>query len=68
MAIELEVGDHVFKKKGYRYPGVIVAKFETLAGKTRFVVECNAEAVRGMLHIFNDGQLICPSNLERAKH
>ena len=51
---ELKVGDSVSKVKGYKYDGVIVAKFETLAGKERLVVD-NRD---GMLHIFNESQLI----------
>lgn len=54
---EFEVDDWVNKKKGYKFPGVIIAKFETLTGKTRYVVECTAPLVQGCLHIFNADQL-----------
>ena len=54
----MEVGDKVEKVSGYRFPGVIVAKFNKLDGETeRFVVECTATSVCGMLHIFNGKQL-----------
>ena len=36
----LEVGDHIEKWSGdAQYEGVIVCKYSTLAGKTRYVVE-----------------------------
>lgn len=41
---------------GYEYPGVVVSVFETLGGKLRYVVE--HEISIGMLHIFNEEQLI----------
>ena len=58
MQHELKVGDRVRKVKGYPFPGVIVAAFDTLAGHRRFVVECTAEDVQGCLHIFNASQLV----------
>lgn len=54
----IEEGDHVKKKSGYKWPGVIVSKFLTTAGETRFVVECTARACAGALHIYNEGQLV----------
>lgn len=54
---DLELGDYVEKVSGYLYPGIIVAKFNTLAGETRYVVECDVAVCRGMLHIYNRGQL-----------
>ena len=53
----MNIGDRVCKAKGYRFPGVIVAKFATLAGKKRFVVECTSEDCAGCLRIFNEEQL-----------
>lgn len=56
----LKVGDRVKKAKGYSFPGVIVAKFETLAGNERFVVEMvpsQGEDGAGMLHIFDESVL-----------
>ena len=52
-----EIGDKVEKLSGYKYPGVVVAKFRTTAGKIRYVVECTAPDCQGMLHIFNAAQL-----------
>lgn len=57
-AMSFEVKDHVVKKSGYNFPGVIVAKFQTTMGETRYVVECTVEEVVGMLHIFNGDQLL----------
>lgn len=51
------VGDTVQKRRGYRFPGVVVAVYETLNGDTRYVVECTAESAEGCQHIFNEGQL-----------
>lgn len=47
------VGDKVYKIKGYKFEGTVVAVFETLAGKPRIVVD-NGD---GMLHIFNHEQM-----------
>ena len=49
----LKVGDKVQKTKGYKWPGVVVGVFDTLAGKTRIVVECTVPEVAGALHIYN---------------
>lgn len=49
------VGDRVRKVSGYEFPGYIVARFTTRAGKVRYVVE--HETSIGMLHIFNEEQL-----------
>ena len=59
----MKVGDKVEKIAGYKYPGIVVAKFNKLnptvtgAAQERFVVECTEPAVFGMLHIFREGQL-----------
>jgi len=53
----MQIGDHVEKISGYKWPGVIVADFTTTAGKRRLVVECTAEAVAGALHIYAPEQL-----------
>ena len=59
----MKVGDKVEKIGGYKYPGIVVAKFTKLspaatgAVQERFVVECTELAVSGMLHIFREGQL-----------
>ena len=53
----MNIGDKVRKVKGYRWPGVVVAKFETLSGKLRYVVECTVPEVAGALHIYSPEQL-----------
>jgi hypothetical protein len=53
----LMVGDRVRKTGSYKWPGIVVARFQTLAGETRVVVECTAPEVEGALHIFNPDQL-----------
>jgi len=53
----MKIGDRVKKINGYKYPGIIVAKFKKLDSKERFVVECTESACAGMLHIFREGQL-----------
>lgn len=55
--MKLSVGQRVRKVSGYSYPGVVVAAFVTTRGETRYVVECTAVGVEGMLHIFNEAQL-----------
>ena len=45
--------DYVMKTKGYLYPGVVVSRFNTSEGKTRYVVESVALATKGMLHIYS---------------
>lgn len=55
MAETLEIGTKVDKWSGYHFPGTIVAKFNTLDGKERYVVEMDEY---GLLHIFNRDQLI----------
>lgn len=53
----LKVGDKVQKTKGYKWPGVVVAVFETLAGRIRVVVECTVPEVAGALHIYSPDQI-----------
>jgi hypothetical protein len=60
--MSLTIGDKVEKVTGYKWPGVVVAVFDTLAGERRVVVECTAEAVKGALHIYNEGQLKIQEN------
>lgn len=52
-----QVGDRVRKRIGYKWPGVVVAAFETLAGERRYVVECTVPEVAGALHIYSREQL-----------
>lgn len=53
----MEEGTHVEKVSGYKFPGVIVSKFKTLAGEVRFVVECTIPGCEGMLHIYSEKNL-----------
>ena len=53
----MKLGDIVRKKRGYPWPGVIVADFFNLAGERRIVVECTVPEVQGALHIYNPEQL-----------
>ena len=46
------------KATGYKWPGVVVSVFHTLAGKTRVVVECTVPEVAGALHIYSPEQLV----------
>lgn len=50
-------GDRVEKVSGYKWPGIVVAKFFTIAKQERYVVECTAPEVAGALHIYNRNQL-----------
>lgn len=53
----MNLGQHVKKVSGYKYPGVIVAVFFTTSGDVRYVVEATGEEYKGMLHIFSGVQL-----------
>ena len=53
-----KVGDRVQKATDYRWPGIVVSVFTTLAGKTRLVVECTDAEVAGALHIYSPEQLV----------
>lgn len=55
---EFQVGDRVQKVRGYRWPGVVVALFQTRKGQTRLVVECTVPEVEGALHIYAPDQLL----------
>lgn len=55
--MDLKLYDRVEKVSGYKFPGVIVSVFQTIAGETRYVVECTSEGTRGILHIYNGSQL-----------
>jgi hypothetical protein len=47
----------VKKRAGYRFPGIIVARYRTLSGANRYVVECTAKGAQGCQHIFSGNQL-----------
>lgn len=51
---KFNIGDKVFKPKGYQFPGIVVSIFQTTKGETRIVAEMRDN---GMLHIFNENQL-----------
>ena len=51
---KFKVGDKVYKPKGYKFPGIVVAVFTTTNGETRIVAEMEDN---GMLHIFSETQL-----------
>ena len=52
-----QLWDKVQKRKGYRWPGIIVCCFHTLKGKARYNVECVAPGAEGALHIFSNADL-----------
>ena len=51
---KFEIGDKVFKPKGYKFPGIVVGNFLTTNGEKRVVAELEDN---GMLHIFSESQL-----------
>jgi hypothetical protein len=53
----MKVGDRVEKLEGYKWPGIVVAIFTNTNHERRVVVECDAEAVAGALHIYSPEQL-----------
>jgi hypothetical protein len=57
MEDQMQVGDEVEKIRGYKWPGVVVSVFHTLAGDERVVVECTVPEVAGALHIYAPEQL-----------
>jgi hypothetical protein len=58
MDTQLKVGDKVEKVSGYKWPGIVISIFDTLAGERRVVVECTTPEVAGALHIYNEKQLM----------
>lgn len=61
------VGDHVKKRRGYKWPGVVVSRFFNLQGEQRYVVECTVPEVSGALHIYNPEQLEL-DHVEQSDH
>jgi hypothetical protein len=59
-----KVGDRVQKASGCKWPGVVVSVFNTLAGKTRVVIECTVPQVSGALHIYSPEQLVVASDTQ----
>jgi len=54
MGMKFNIGDKVYKPKGYKFPGTIVSVFNNMKGETRLVTEMDDI---GILHIFNEKQL-----------
>ena len=52
--MKFKVGDKVYKPKAYKFPGIVLAVFQTTSGDTRIVAEL---IDNGMLHIFSESQL-----------
>jgi hypothetical protein len=52
--MKFQIGDKVYKPKGYKFPGTVVSVFTTLSGEVRIVAELEDN---GMLHIFSESQL-----------
>lgn len=50
-------GDRVQKHSGFRFPGRVVAVFQTTMGAERVVVEAIHPEFAGMLHIYRPDQL-----------
>ncbi len=51
---KFNIGDEVYKPKGYKFPGIVVSVFKTTTGEKRVVAELKDN---GMLHIFSESQL-----------
>ena len=54
ISYKFEIGDKVYKPKGYKFPGVVVSNFTPTSGEIRVVAELDDN---GMLHIFSESQL-----------
>ena len=54
ISFKFEIGDRVYKPKGYKFPGIVVSNFITTSGEIRVVAELEDN---GMLHIFSESQL-----------
>lgn len=52
---KFKVGDKAVKSKGYKFPCTIVSVFKTKEGNVRVVGEMDEF---GLLHIFNEDQLV----------
>ncbi len=63
--MKFKVGDKVYKPKGYKFPSIVVAVFQTTSGETRILAELIDNgmlppAVFGLAvptHIFSESQL-----------
>ena len=52
--MKFNIGDKIYKPKGYKFLGTIVSVFKTTKGEIRLVAELDDI---GILHIFNETQL-----------
>lgn len=57
---KFNIGDKIYKPKGYKFNGTVVSVFNTTSGDIRIVAEMDDN---GMLHIFNENQLEIRDNL-----
>ena len=55
---KFSVNSYVHKKTGYKYPGQVMSVFRNRKGELRYVVEAIHPDFEGMLHIFNEDQLV----------
>ena len=51
---KFEIGDKIYKPKGYKYPGIVVAVFKTTSDEKRIVAELEDN---GMLHIVAESHM-----------
>jgi len=62
MVTRFSEGDAVHKPRGYKFPGVVLSEFRTMAGDIRYVVELvdfetGLARPSGLLHVFSGEQL-----------
>lgn len=53
----IKLGSKVQKRRGYKFPGVVVADFVNYKGERRLVVEARHPDIIGCLHIYSPDQL-----------
>ena len=51
------VGATVTKKTGYEFTGIVVAAYNKLDGKARYVVESTVSGASGLQHIFSGSDI-----------
>lgn len=62
---KFEIGDRVYKTKGYKFDGIILSVFKNTRGQTRLAVELEHN---GMIHIFTEDQLELRSELQNLRN
>jgi hypothetical protein len=62
---KFEIGDRVYKTKGYEFDGIILSVFKNTRGQTRLAVELE---YNGMIHIFTEDQLELRSELQNLRN